>query len=393
MKERNEILYTFTAKTDQRQYKFSVYADSMENAKVYADKLLNLYLFHSSRLASKLKEMQIEVTSKYAQNANDARLKEVDILLESHKNLTVTFIRELKGDEKYQEYYGRRMGSPWVGLAVFDDKESRALDEFDLESTKFDAYPNAVEDEIQKLIAVNSQEMASNISQYASEFFALHPKNEKNHDVLKLIADEKRLAEKYLKNLAYEFLAKDKYAIIDSVRAFVMAQQKLRLNSPDQHGITLLMQYVARILPVGTSIDKEFAILEKQINRILLQGADINAVDEFGRTALMYVVIGQHILGSGLTKGREHFAKLLLEHGADPTIRDVFGKTALNYYQEFIEEKDHPAITQLKQAMVNTNSQNKAEAGYLTYLFGVFSMRSNKEPDRSQSTLSTKFTQ
>jgi ankyrin repeat protein len=54
-------------------------------------------------------------------------------------------------------------------------------------------------------------------------------------------------------------------------------------------------------------------------NLALKAGAQVNARDEAGATALMLAAHGQH----------DRLVKVLLDHGADPTIHDADGHTAL----------------------------------------------------------------
>src|SRR6185436_1720282 len=61
-------------------------------------------------------------------------------------------------------------------------------------------------------------------------------------------------------------------------------------------------------------------------------GVDINGQDEFGRTALFYVVIGPMLFGLPQHPGREQMVKKLLTAGANPKIKDVSGHTALDYF-------------------------------------------------------------
>ena len=51
------------------------------------------------------------------------------------------------------------------------------------------------------------------------------------------------------------------------------------------------------------------------------QGADVNALDQRGRTPLIWAAIA----------GRDASVDTLLENGADPVIADADGKTAASY--------------------------------------------------------------
>jgi ankyrin repeat protein len=71
----------------------------------------------------------------------------------------------------------------------------------------------------------------------------------------------------------------------------------------------------------------------KKVKKLLKEGADVNAKDEFGWTPLHGAAILGHI----------EVVKLLLEHGADPNIKNNGGKTAI----DFALEKGHSDIVKL----------------------------------------------
>jgi len=79
------------------------------------------------------------------------------------------------------------------------------------------------------------------------------------------------------------------------------------VNAPNEAGITPLMTAVA--------FNVEDTIV---LRRLLEAGADINAQDRGGGTALM----------AAANYNREEAASVLLEHGADPSIRDNLGRNA-----------------------------------------------------------------
>jgi len=73
-------------------------------------------------------------------------------------------------------------------------------------------------------------------------------------------------------------------------------------------------------------VDKELLLAaksgDKERVRLLLEnGANVNARDRYGWTALMWAVF----------KGYKEIVKLLLENGADVNVRDFFGNTALKF--------------------------------------------------------------
>ena len=74
----------------------------------------------------------------------------------------------------------------------------------------------------------------------------------------------------------------------------------------------------------------------KSLDMVVKYGADINAKDNNGRTALMYAVA---------FNPNPEVVKYLLAHGADAKITDLQGKTALDY------ASDNEIIQLLKRSM------------------------------------------
>jgi uncharacterized protein len=62
-----------------------------------------------------------------------------------------------------------------------------------------------------------------------------------------------------------------------------------------------------------------------EVNTLIEQGADLNAKDENGRTALMYAV----------EQNRTEAAQTLLAKGADVNAQDKFGMTSLKKAKQF----------------------------------------------------------
>jgi len=107
-------------------------------------------------------------------------------------------------------------------------------------------------------------------------------------------------------------------------------------------GITPLMVAASRIVPAWV---KPVDGIEDNLStaKLLLKyGAKIDAQDDFGRTALMYVGCGKVILYGRTYFGRTKLCKFLLDEGASPSIRDHNGNTALDYLKE--SYKKEPGI-------------------------------------------------
>ena len=65
----------------------------------------------------------------------------------------------------------------------------------------------------------------------------------------------------------------------------------------------------------------------QEVKALVAAGADVNAVDHFGYTPLLYAAT--------IDFGDFETAMTLLTTGADPNIKDKKGKTALAHAQEF----------------------------------------------------------
>ena len=132
------------------------------------------------------------------------------------------------------------------------------------------------------------------------------------------------------------------YKKISETYQFIKKNHGVLLYSKQELGITPLMVAAARIFEIGDLISRA---LEERLESIKImlrdRTVDINQQDIFGRTALMHVVLRLYE-GFGDMPGKEVVSKLSLEHGADPFVTDVLGKSALDYFLEYCGKK-HPA--------------------------------------------------
>lgn len=78
---------------------------------------------------------------------------------------------------------------------------------------------------------------------------------------------------------------------------------------------------------------------KKQIEKKLAGGADINARDNEGRTALMYAA----------SHGYEEIVKLLIENGTDISIRNNMGETAMKYASSEIKKMLRAQLRAIKR--------------------------------------------
>jgi ankyrin repeat protein len=96
------------------------------------------------------------------------------------------------------------------------------------------------------------------------------------------------------------------YALVD-----LLLDKGARVNARSSHGFTPLMTTVINRNDAHT------------VGRLASAGANINAVDVDGRTALIHAAESR--------SDRADVITALLRNGADPTIRDKRGNTALTY--------------------------------------------------------------
>jgi hypothetical protein len=236
VKSINDNLYFFLAETNLRIYKLCVYADGWKTAQERRDQLLMIYKNHAGRYPSAIKEKGLQVINECDEKNNEWRLNEVS-QLKIENDLKFEISQELVGEKKYNEFYGRRMSSPWVGIAVFDRSTEKLLDNFDLEYTHFDEYPKQVDQKVQKLAQTNLLKINELIKQYTEVFFASNTSDKQKHDVIKLQADERRFYEAYIKDqVDFDTLDRKQYNEYSKVSQFISAQQALNSKYPSNYG-------------------------------------------------------------------------------------------------------------------------------------------------------------
>jgi len=86
----------------------------------------------------------------------------------------------------------------------------------------------------------------------------------------------------------------------------------------------------------GTLYERNFRGREKVVKLLLDRGARVEALDNEGRTALMYAIDGGRIWSRiSESDGHTKIIELLITYGADLKIMDMNGKTAVDYAQEY----------------------------------------------------------
>ena len=120
--------------------------------------------------------------------------------------------------------------------------------------------------------------------------------------------------------------------------------------------------------------------IERQVDNLIANGADVNAVDEYGYTVLMWAAYEGKAVSNLITAGadlettdkngwtalmmasemgRIESAKELLEAGADINAKNKFGHTALT----IAEKNEHPDVVQIikkRQELILKQLQQKS---------------------------------
>jgi len=98
------------------------------------------------------------------------------------------------------------------------------------------------------------------------------------------------------------------------------------------HVALLLGLVFAWLTPASASNDLLRATDVARVKQLIAQGANVNAHDEHGRTALM----------SAVRKGHREIVRMLLDAGADPNLQTSYGATALS-----MASGHHPDIVRM----------------------------------------------
>ncbi|NDH10052.1 MAG: ankyrin repeat domain-containing protein, partial [Gammaproteobacteria bacterium] len=119
------------------------------------------------------------------------------------------------------------------------------------------------------------------------------------------------------------------------------------VNAKNSHGITALM-FAARVEHVAVVRD------------LLASGADVNAKDSHGSTALMHAASAEHV----------EVVRLLIEKGANVNAQTAHGWTALMYAAMFGHVDFTEVIRELLEQSADVNLQNKDGRKAIDYAHG-----------------------
>ncbi len=96
----------------------------------------------------------------------------------------------------------------------------------------------------------------------------------------------------------------------------------------------------------------------QEVQDLISKGANINAQDQYGRTALMLALVNYHL----------NIAKLLLQHSSDVTLKDQWGDTALDiikakFNSPYISQKAKAKYKEIGQMLLEAYIEQKKQQG------------------------------
>jgi hypothetical protein len=373
-------IYIFIRKRNERVYKFAVYAKNKENAVFHMQQMHRLFVEQYSKLEQAKLDASFNESSE-----NQASWQTVVEEAETLSDYIFDFgSEELKClENQFNDYLGRRLGEPWCMFTVFDAEMKQELCHFQLPSTEFNTYPEQVKKDIKHYEETNSIAIPA-IEHFVTDFFKLNPRNKELHDIMKLVRDRKHLNEVYQLDKIDRYLLSEESKILlelpqqfidecvrkyaDAIAAdplfdqfilnlrqkptYVAVEQAAKHQLDRKTRLTPLMYAVDRRTVWGKSTEEAKMYALKSSRLLLEAGADVGARDCWGRTPLMYVVLGKYSLDrcQQTMPGREQVARLLLEYGADPGVRDKLGSSVIDHYIAECGEH-HPVVSLLRRAI------------------------------------------
>lgn len=383
-------IYTLVSREQSRVYKFAVYANSQEEAVSHMRAMYRLFIEHYSQL----EQAKVDLGATRG-NSSEQVVNEAKRLVGRVFDFDIDTVRLVEDEDNH--YLVRHFGKGWCVFAVFDAKTEKQVCQFNLHSSKFNNYPETVKKEIKEYRETN-EHAVSTIKNLVNEFFKLNPKSSGVQDVVKLRQDYQHLDQLILNQFDWYKLSNESRNEIRSLREYIDAKQVLinhavnndplfkqftsnwhrqpsysnvkgaaRHQLDNKTEITPLMYAVERLCDSGGSIKNARMNAMKSSQMLLEAGAEVNATDCWGRTPLMYVVLGRYIFGDQTMPGREQLARLLVEYGADPSIKDNEGKSVIDYFvKECEDEINHPAVSFLRRAEELRNMANAFTADKLS---------------------------
>ncbi|WP_433967691.1 ankyrin repeat domain-containing protein [Tunturiibacter gelidiferens] len=143
----------------------------------------------------------------------------------------------------------------------------------------------------------------------------------------------------------------------------------------DTAAVTLDLSHTSPLIQKlyqATRETKEQPILDRltEAKKLLADGADVKATDQYGRTALHWTIFGSsYITKPKIIVSYEEIADQLIQHGVEINREDIYNDTALDYLL-------YSPNFEIQTLLI----ENGATSGFLTALFNFFNQEKGDMP-------------